>query len=93
MAREEHMRQMNNYMLLFRKRDTDQQFENAITQVHELEILNPYPSPEDDDDVDETHNTRMNDDQFQQAQTAMKAVQKEVFRFVTLNVHEQNNDR
>lgn len=39
-------------MQLFRNRD--QQFENAITQIHTFELLNQDPGPQDNDDEEDS---------------------------------------
>ena len=95
MAREEQMKQMNEHMQLFRKRD--QQLENAMNQVHAFEILNEEPVSTDSDNDEEVLHRPMNQDEFQQAQRAMNVGQREVFSFITRNVHDQimngNKDR
>lgn len=73
-------------MQLFRNRD--QQFENAITQIHTFELLNQDPGPQDNDDEEDILDRPMNNDQFQPAQSAMKALQNDGFRLITTHVHE-----
>lgn len=77
---------MNEYMQLLR--NSDEQLENAVTQIHAFEILNQYHVPLNSDEED-ISDRQMNDDQFELVQNAMNLVQNEMFRFITTNVHDQ----
>lgn len=63
LAREPHLRQTSEHMMIYRERD--RQFENAFNQDHAFEILEQEPMQQDvEEEVPEQH---MNDDQFQTA--------------------------
>ncbi|GLV40954.1 Pif1 DNA helicase [Carabus blaptoides fortunei] len=81
LAREPHLRQTSEKMIIYRERD--RQLENAFNQIHAFEILEQESFQQDveEKEVQEQH---MNEDQFQTAQ-------RDVFVYITQNILEQTN--
>lgn len=88
LARKERLREMSTYMGLYRERD--KQLENAFNQVHAFQILE-QAEPIELDDTEEAPQQAMNENDFQTAQRAMNAGQKENFLMVSQSTRDQIN--
>jgi PIF1-like helicase len=89
-AHEDRIKESSERMLLFRERD--RQLENALIQVHALDLFDHNPVPlaqEEEIEAEEQEENSWGDEEFRVQACAMNITQKEIFEKFTKSILDQ----